>query len=1641
MATKEAAASAGGRNSERKEENTGDGLSLSGLAFVTQQPETSSAQGGEEQVQPGGMVKTSKSAAKRKKKKRSKKMKNRDITAGNAKGNRSQSPPADEDAHLVEGRSSTEKPSIGDEHSCEEPSGTSTGKKEKEKENKGVTSLDCNSGDDCETAELDIASKHVAGMSSAISGDNILKEPSDGQATLRPEKDGPQTDFIKEDNVDSREAETMSKIDIDKECDKELSESKPQDIVHEQVKRNCNRPDLEGARMGNELSNTLASGRLGETGDNDCTELSDSEDNTNVEMHQEGRNILCIFKLVYGVGLQALRDLFMQIHPKWTNQPSDAAALDKGRMRLDKNEEVIFNKGDINQWDFSLITSTLLFSKICAIEISKKPGCDTALQELKKTRNKLLGHPCTDRMSNTDFNIFWPQLCNNFVALGADRAKIVEIQSQSDEQLQAGSYYKGLFLAENKRLRVVENKMDKLESKMDTVIEIVSQLRDGASKEPLSPKDSSGQKWDDWLSLCDAVGDFDTKKNQYVLITDSLTEEDLDYFSTLRSIPWKLVLDFDTFSEAKGMYSKFTSLEGQGNLISMITPAELKRFTMARLLRYIDASKTQWLFVKGRASDMKGKSNEFADWEVTSVKEISRFFACCCDPDKFDKQKPVVCLILPFCQKSIPYFEVSLSRLFENFVEFRLRVVSFSNTEKLSVLEKVKLFSVDLSPKLVHLGLTQLFSPSEEKYRMPTSQADLYYHLNKKEYLYLREHLEVLYDRCEELPTSDYCSDDELQHFLDEHRKLFISGNQISFPSLYDNHDAKRQIEDEIRNHVQRLLDKSLTRSMIVEIKHSPGSGGTTIARRVLWELHKSYPCAFIEIHPHIYFDEDNTYVNNLADRIAALEEMCETSPVILLDAKQSNAIESVSNKLVRMLGNKGRRALLLRCQHGSKSSSKETQEPSVHVHKVFYVDVNLEDSVADLNEFKTKYNGFIEKSLGEKISNVCRVFHFPLLAMMQSFRPKLKKIIHDTWGEMEGIQREIAIVVAFVQLYANQETPALLLCDAFQKYIVCKEKKSVTYEDIKQLFTEHLLNLMVPSNRFRRRARGFQFEEVALEKYTMQHRLVAEMLLRKARDDDGYDLFRVVNQFLQFPIFQREEFMPLFEELFVFNKGDQKKRKFSVLFEDLKANCPNRAAEVFCEAAEKTNDSVIFSNAARFYAKMEPPSFPKAMELINRAFEASNAKQRCRSLCHTKGVVLYIELKRAVNTGKVRSLEKLQELASKVLDAYRDARNFPPTYPNPLIGEVQVWLVCIGWIKKNKCDGDSEKALTYLVNQCPEFFRSCVSHSFCLLDLVDRIIQSVPSLPDPEDTQKRCNDARLSLMMTFRTTFRSSGRGRDAEDLVQACQALCSSKNFPRSSTLELKRLQVLFMLNSDDPIDSLKQEHLQYLQTLLGDLVFEENECHLAYHLIKVSVLVTGPKCYSLDQGLAVTEKWLKVAHDGLPYFYQMAIYFLKILDGEAPEFFPKYSRALKACREKSRSDCRSSHSSLFVSKDGDGMSRLVTRNTLFRGETDYSTAVQSETVPRFWQVDIRKKLCECTGRIRVPPSSDRGKTNPFIELIEGKVELSVGKNAGIGKVDRDFTQGQLAYFVTSFSLRGPVANGITFEPKNPSSSSHRA
>ena len=268
------------------------------------------------------------------------------------------------------------------------------------------------------------------------------------------------------------------------------------------------------------------------------------------------------------------------------------------------------------------------------------------------------------------------------------------------------------------------NTLESINSKVDAIL--ANKSPEASFSAPSSPKSLSGPNWDEWIRFRDAVGEFETQQNQYILVTDALPPDELELFSILKGVSWKMVLDFDPMSEEKGLYREFTSKKGQTSLVSMITPAELRKSSMASLLRQIDPQKIQWLFVNGRHSDSEGSAQSFPDWEATSVKYISQLFDCCSDPDKLDKQKPVVCLILPFTETSHPYLEVTLSRLIENFDGYRLTFVSLKHKHRHLISKKFEIQHFHLTPKLLSMGLSEILSASTAKgYRMPSSQADI----------------------------------------------------------------------------------------------------------------------------------------------------------------------------------------------------------------------------------------------------------------------------------------------------------------------------------------------------------------------------------------------------------------------------------------------------------------------------------------------------------------------------------------------------------------------------------------------------------------------------------------------------------------------------------------------------------------------------------------------------------------------------------------------------------------------------------------------------------------------------------------------------------------------------------------------------
>ena len=72
----------------------------------------------------------------------------------------------------------------------------------------------------------------------------------------------------------------------------------------------------------------------------------------------------------------------------------------------------------------------------------------------------------------------------------------------------------------------------------------------------------------------------------------------------------------------------------------------------------------------------------------------------------------------------------------------------------------------------------------------------------------------------------------------------FLRGNQITWHELGLRYDVERDISGRLMKQVQS--DLNAERSVRINLFHSPGAGGTTVARRLIWDMHRSYPCGIL---------------------------------------------------------------------------------------------------------------------------------------------------------------------------------------------------------------------------------------------------------------------------------------------------------------------------------------------------------------------------------------------------------------------------------------------------------------------------------------------------------------------------------------------------------------------------------------------------------------------------------------------------------------------------------------------------------------------------------------------------------------------------------------------------------------------------
>ena len=1187
--------------------------------------------------------------------------------------------------------------------------------------------------------------------------------------------------------------------------------------------------------------------------------------------------------------------------------------------------------------------------------------------------------------------------------------------------------------------------------------DLVEHLRAELTQHPKKVKEIESEaemkhpNWDEWKRLKSECHSFDNTKAQFILVAGIVPSIETQYIGLLRKVKWHSVIDFDPDSETRGLHQAFSLNNDKQSLPDTWVPGRVLDHRSSDLASAINFLRLPWLFARGRTKDsaVNQPRESFQEWTRGWVSAIGRFLTVVAE--NLDAHRPVVTLILSFDGFMNDYIRKIFTRLDEELSPLRLSSAKhvMLGTGKAPSIDLESVGHVSYPVKRFHLpaslfsfGLAVCLgcSPKSSK-SLPSGISGVPVFITNVDFLYYSEFLTLLYEGCENEEfgkNPDSISDDRRSEIIEEHKQAFLSGQTISFLSLNYDHDATRDSLEELTSNIyDSMKQKPVPPSAVIEIMHHPGTGGSTLARRTLWNLRRRFPAAIAKSNLSVHTpDEETTYVEKICERIRSLEELCFAAPLILIDGETHVFRRStVSRAISDRLASHGSKAVILHCLRATESTESAVES--------FLCRIWLKSklSLTERERFKDKYRDSL-KSIKEG-PQFCRSFHFPLCAFVNEFSSRMKSIVARTVDELDEVEIAVIRFVALMQKYTAQSVPLSLVFKLFlqereidqSKSQECRRALVPTYDEIYNSFTDGLRVLLVQSG-------SKWIRDHAYGTCDLQHVVVAESVLAKVfggSKGESKMYYERMEQYLQrllameILISVEKMYVRLFETLFLHFKEIEPRASFSLLVEELKKHLPPdvRVGKLLMRAASVFPSTRFYADVARYFVYSYPTNFELAEEMVASGFRAAKQYESKTILHEMRGLICRIRLFDQVKKREICTVEKLEKLAFTAIYNYNLAIPSPPSRPYPLLGKVQVWIKCLEWIGKVLCDGHVADVVRYLSTEATEFFRNILSESFHHLDIVEDLISS-HTVHDVDKTQEKVIECKMKLSFVREKAKLKRGSSLTGQhgEVIAECEKLSKRPDVAVYSKREMRRLKVYYILNGDGngvKLECLKPKEIRYLYQLLRELVVEEKDFHFAGKVFRVATYLPPQEPLSLDEAIRIAEDWKSRANSNpYAYFHSFVLYFLKVVYGGGVEYGAKYEDSLKTCVDLSYSFINRSNAIYYLRNESieSGLSALVERAAFKIGKSD-----------DFWKVESRKTLLELEGRVRMKSRGrKRSQQKPeiFFELINSGIRIDVGRNQMqlSGQLGKDYQVDQLVKFVVSFSLRGPAAHGFVLE-----------
>ncbi|XP_067659326.1 uncharacterized protein [Haliotis asinina] len=381
------------------------------------------------------------------------------------------------------------------------------------------------------------------------------------------------------------------------------------------------------------------------------------------------------------------------------------------------------------------------------------------------------------------------------------------------------------------------------------------------------------------------------KKGHFVLMTGHLPGNVLSKSAeVLTAIPWILVFDFDENSRDHGL------------LAQVEEPLKIARpLHICSWKEHVKISQmaTTWYFIRGYREFPESRFEKgYRDW----FKQVNSYVTTVAeDISSFVQDTTVLKVVVIWNDNISKYLDYIVCKLDENIQQgVQIIICRDGSCSDLSsqndfthmcgqVEENITV--INISAPNLFLGIFDHIhksARSKRNYDLLEIPNDCGNTVDKQGFVWLHEYMDVIYKK---IPEDSADAD-----VIEEEAHVFFKGGTLKWDTRFlcgsDYLDVERDAMDQI---VEKIKGFVLSfKSGQYTLYHAPGSGGSTLAQRVLWELRDISPC--VQIHFH-----SGASVGDIVSRLEYLYERTHLPVIALIDGEDEHNIRYLRRSVRQM--------------------------------------------------------------------------------------------------------------------------------------------------------------------------------------------------------------------------------------------------------------------------------------------------------------------------------------------------------------------------------------------------------------------------------------------------------------------------------------------------------------------------------------------------------------------------------------------------------------------------------------------------------------------------------------------------------------------------------------------------------------------